>query len=68
VPNELFGASYQATSAAAINWLLKAEKSKLACANDLYWLIRPSSTVCWNEADFDAFLATAVKQWNRWPD
>jgi hypothetical protein len=66
VPNHLFGTSYEDTFVAAMNWLLNCEKKKLACANDLFWLLRDDSAVCWNEKDFDAFLAAAAKCWKDW--
>jgi len=66
VPPEHFGESYGATFAASMNGLLKANKSELACANDLYWLLRDNAAVCWNEADFHTFMSAAIKQWNEW--
>jgi len=66
VPNELFGASYSATVQACMAWLKKAERKDLACANDLYYLIRDDADVCWNDADFVAFFDGVVKLWNEW--
>jgi hypothetical protein len=66
VPNSLFGPNYLQTCADAMNWLNKADKTQLACASDLHWLIRDGSQVCWNNADFDKYLATAIKYWNEW--
>jgi hypothetical protein len=64
VPNELYGASYAATCPACMNWLLKADKEKLVCANRIHWLIRDNLPTCWNRADFDTYLAAVIKQWN----
>lgn len=66
VPNELYGASYAATCPACMNWLLKAEREKLVCANRLHWLIRDNEVTSWNRADFDTFLGAVIKQWNEW--
>ncbi len=66
VPNELFAASYSATVRACLAWLKQADSTKLACANDLYWLIRENSDVCWNKADYDAFRAACQDLWDNW--
>ncbi len=63
VPNEQYAAdSYGDTFCNGINWLLKAEKAKLVCANWKYYLIG-NSNVQWNEADFDEFLSAVCKLW-----
>jgi hypothetical protein len=64
VPNEYFGASYSATVRACLAWLKQADSTKLASANDLYWLIRENSDVCWNKADYDAFRLACQDLWD----
>ena len=54
--------SYGDTFCNGINWLLKADKTKLFCANWKYYLLG-TSNVQWNEADFDAFLSAVCKLW-----
>ena len=66
VDNVLFDASYSATVQACIAWLKKAERKDLACANDLYYLIRDDSSVCWNDADFVTFYDAVAELWNDW--
>jgi hypothetical protein len=66
VPDENFGSSYAVTFAAAINWLLKADRSKLVCANEQYYLLHPTSPVTWRAEECDAFLNALVKFWNAW--
>lgn len=66
VPNEYFGANYSATVQTCLAWLKQADSTKLACANDLYWLIRENSDVCWNKADYDAFRAACQDLWDNW--
>lgn len=66
VPPDKFGTSYADTFAAAINWLMKADKTKLVTASQRHYLLRNNSPVCWNEADFDKFLEVCVKWWNDW--
>lgn len=46
--------------------MLNADKSKLACANDLYWLVRDNTNVCWPTENFDTYLAAVSKYWNEW--
>ncbi len=66
VPANLFGASYGDLFVNAFNWVLKADKTKLACANDLFWLVRDNSQACWPTVNFDAYLAAARKYWDDW--
>lgn len=66
VPDDNFGVSYASSWVNAFNWLIKADETKLACANDLHWLIRENSHVCWSSANFNNFLSTASKYWDDW--
>ena len=65
-PANLFGASYGDSFVNTFNWVLKADKTKLACANDLFWLVRDNAQACWPTANFDAYLAAARKYWDDW--
>ena len=48
VPNDLFGKSYSDTFVKAINWINNCpDRSKLVCANDMYYLLHPTSPVTW---------------------
>jgi len=66
VPNSLFQARYDATFPDAVNWLRASDKDDLKCANEMYYLLRDGSAVCWNKKDFDEFLTAVVKYWNEW--
>jgi len=66
VPADKFVLSYEDSFVNTFNWVLYADKRKLACANDLYWLVRNNSIECWSTANFDAYLAAAKKYWNEW--
>lgn len=63
VPNDKFTGDYGDMFVACFNWVVKAEKSKLACSNDLYWLVRDDVSVCWPAANFHAFTAALKKYW-----
>jgi len=63
VPNDKFAGDYGDMWVACYNWVVTAAKTKLACANDLYWLVRDNSSVCWPTADFDTFTAALKKYW-----
>jgi hypothetical protein len=63
VPNDKFTGDYQDMWVACFNWIVTADKTKLACANDLYWLIRENSAVCWPSANFHRFTAALKKYW-----
>jgi hypothetical protein len=66
VPADKFVQSYEDSFINIFNWVLNTDKTKLACANDLHWLVRDKSNVCWSTANFDAYLAAAKKYWNEW--
>lgn len=66
VPAGLFGKSYEGSFVNTFNWVLNADKTKLACANDLFWLVRDKSHNCWPTENFDAYLAAARRYWNDW--
>lgn len=65
VPNDKFGGSYEATMVASINWILEADRSKLLCANEEYYLVRDSA-VTWPGANCDRFLNAVTQLWKDW--
>lgn len=66
VPAEQYvPSSYGDTFCNGINWLLKADRKKLVCANWQYYLLG-NSNVQWNEADLDLFLSAVCKLWKEW--
>lgn len=66
VPKDKFGTSYGDTWVNTFNWILRADKARLVCANGLYWLIRDNSNVCWSTASFDTYIAAAHQYWIDW--
>jgi len=67
VPKEKFTTSYQDCFVNAMNWIQKeADKNKLLCANEQYYLLRDNSHTCWPKANCDAFLEAAIVLWNKW--
>lgn len=64
VPTNLFGGTYADTCARVINWLNVSDREKLICANELHYLLRPNSKVCWEPADFETYLTAVIKFWN----
>lgn len=66
VPASKFGTSYHDSWVNSFNWILQADKTQLACANDLHWLVRDNTDVCWSTADFDIYIAAAKNYWNNW--
>lgn len=63
VPSSQFGGSYGDTCVRAINWLYGSDRQKLLCANELHYLLRPNSKVCWEPDDFETYLAAVIKFW-----
>ena len=66
VPNDKFGTSYGDTFVNAINWILQADRSKLVCANERYYLLRDNVHTCWPQANCDQFLKALKSFWNNW--
>jgi len=66
VPASEFGGSYSDSFCNTFNWISNADKTKLACANDLFWLVRDNSHNCWPTVNFDAYLMAARKYWEDW--
>lgn len=67
VPNENFGSSYADSFVNAINWIQQgADKSKLVCANEQYYLLRSGTPTSWESTDADAFISAAIRRWNAW--
>lgn len=67
VPNEKFGSSYADSFVNAINWIQnEADKSKLVCANEQYYLLRSGTPTCWEVADAEAFINASIDLWNTW--
>ncbi|MDD0968502.1 MULTISPECIES: nucleotidyltransferase [Pseudomonas] len=67
IPSAKFGSSYGDCFVNAINWIQQeADKSKLVCANEQYYLLWNNSPTSWEKADAEAFLTAATKLWNDW--
>jgi hypothetical protein len=49
---------------AALKWIVATDKTKLACASDLHWLVRENTAMCWATEDYEMFIAELVKFWN----
>ncbi|MBO9429593.1 nucleotidyltransferase [Sulfitobacter sp. R18_1] len=64
VPNQNFVAGYQQSFENYICWLERCNVSDLSCANDLHWLIRENSNICWSLQGFQTFLTAARQYWN----
>lgn len=66
VPDENFDTSYSNTITNALNWISASDKEKLLCANEMYYLINPTSLVTWRIEKLNAFLAAAAQYWKDW--
>lgn len=64
VPNNLFGGTYANTCVNALNWLHASIREDLLCANELHYLLRSNSKVCWDPENFEIYLSAAIKFWN----
>jgi len=67
VPKEKYTDSFQDCFVNAMNWIQNdADKDKLLCANEQYYLLWPNSHTSWSRENCDAFLSAAIKLWNAW--
>ena len=67
VPNEKFGISYSDCFVNAMNWIqTEADKDKLLCANEQYYLLWEGTHTSWEKTDAEAFIRAAIKMWNEW--
>jgi hypothetical protein len=64
VPDTNFGTKYGDSLVNALNWLNGCDRSKLECANELYFLLHPTSPVTWRREQFEAFLTALIAFWN----
>jgi hypothetical protein len=62
-PDGSFGGSYQETWINCFNYIVTAERDKLACANFMHWLVRDNSPTSWSVSNFLAFTAALKKYW-----
>lgn len=66
-PNDLFENSKSGTVFNILKWLHDTtDRTEFACANDLYYLVRDNSHVCWPKANSDKFIREAISLWNEW--
>lgn len=65
VPSANFGQTFQQTVIASINWILRADRSKFVCSNELCSLLGNSVTE-WPSAYCDQFLDAMVRIWRDW--
>jgi hypothetical protein len=67
VPDSKFGGSYGATFFNALTWIqTEADKDKMVCANEQYYLLRDGHHTCWPKANGDALLKAVVTLWDSW--
>jgi hypothetical protein len=67
VPGGKFGSSYRDCFINAMNWIqADADKSKLVCANEQYYLLWEGTHTSWERADAEKFIEAAIKSWNEW--
>ena len=66
VPSDRFVQSYEDSFVNTFNWVVNTDKTKLACANDLHWLVRDNLAICWSTKNFDTYLPAVKKYWADW--
>ncbi len=67
VPDSKFTTSYEDCFLNIMNGIQsEANKSKLVCANEQYYLLRENSQVAWSPKDCEDFLEAVIELWNNW--
>jgi hypothetical protein len=67
VPDEKFTTDYEDCFVNAINWIqTQADKSKLLCANEQYYLLWDNSPTSWPKTNCETFLNAAIDLWKNW--
>jgi hypothetical protein len=67
LPDDKFTTDYEECFVNAINWIQKdADKSKLLCANEQYYLLWENIPTSWPKANCEKLLAEVIKLWNEW--
>lgn len=64
-PNSSFRSSFGDTFCSSINWLRQADRSKLVCAHEQYYLLG-NSNVQWPAVNCTSYLDALVDLWNNW--
>lgn len=67
VPSDRFTTSFEDCFVNAMNWIQReADKSKLVCANEQFYLLWENSDTSWPKRNCEAFLKAAIRLWNNW--
>lgn len=67
VPSDRFHSSFETCFVNAFNWIVnEADKNKLVCANEQYYLLRDGYPTSWPVANGEAFLDATRELWNSW--
>jgi hypothetical protein len=66
VPIEKFGTSYADSFVAALNWILKADRTQFITPSGQHYLSRDGAPECWPCVHCNSFLDEVVKLWNDW--
>ena len=66
VPNDKFGTSYGDSFVAAMNWILKADRTQFVTPSGQHYLSRDGAPECWPCSHCTTFIDETVKLWNEW--
>lgn len=67
VPDDKFVGDYANILYNVLKWLQEIpDRTKFVCANELYYLLRDASQVCWPKANGEKFITAAISLWNNW--
>lgn len=65
VPDRIFQGGFQQIFENALSWIEQCDSSQLVCANELYYLVRERSTVCWSSENYRDFVSAARRFWQK---
>jgi hypothetical protein len=61
-----FGHSFERTFSQCVNYLQRANRVDMTCANGIHWLVRDGQEVCWSSADFSTFMTAVSSYWDNY--
>ena len=63
MPNARFQGQFVTTVSNFVDWIRSVDSTELLCANELYYLVRDNSPVCWPRANFQTYIAALAGDW-----
>lgn len=63
MPANQFEGSIQSTVDNFVGWVGSTDRTQLSCANNLHWLVRDNTQVCWPGSHFQSYVSAVQADW-----